>query len=419
MTSPRRVLVLDGHSNQALATVRSLGRAGHTVFVAAAHRRALASWSRFSRGSVVVSRSLDGMRRLRRWARERDIDVVLPMSEPGCILLNEHRDAWAADGVTLGCAPQATLQRAFDKTATLTIARDVGVAAPEWSVPVDAGEAATTARRWGWRLVVKATRSHAWNGTEFLPDAGCAYVGSEPELEPAIAPRRQGSQWPLLQRYVPGVGRGVFTVWHEGRPLAWFAHERLRDVRPTGSGSSLRRAARLDPRLRAPAERLLRALRWHGPAMVEFRDDGTTPWLMEINGRFWNSLQLSVDAGVDFPVLWLDALGGQSVDGVSDAYRTDVVLRWLWGDVKRLLYIAAGRPPGFTGPFPTLRDGLRELVGRQPAGTRLETWRSDDRWPAVGEWVQGIQELLSRPVGQGSAAGGSGPGRSSARAAGR
>src|SRR2546422_7527370 len=62
---------------------------------------------------------------------------------------------------------------------------------------------------------------------------------------------------------------------------------RSRDVRPAGSGSSLRRSIALDPRLQQPAERLLAEMRWHGPAMVEFRDDGQgEPWLMEVNGRF-------------------------------------------------------------------------------------------------------------------------------------
>src|SRR2546430_17029810 len=81
--------------------------------------------------------------------------------------------------------------------------------------------------------------------------------------------------------------KGVFALCDHGRVVTWFAHERLRDVQPSGSGSSLRRSTRTDPRLRGPAERLLAALQWHGPAMVEFRDDGgRCPWLIEI-GRAW------------------------------------------------------------------------------------------------------------------------------------
>ena len=107
--------------------------------------------------------------------------------------------------------------------------------------------------------------------------------------------------------------------------------------------------------------------------MIEYRDDGgDTPCLMEINGRFWGSLQLGVDAGIDFP------------------------LRWVWGDVKRILYIAAGRPRGYSGPFPTLREGIAEVFGPQPDSTSLETWRPGDRWPAVGEVAQGLRELVAK-----------------------
>lgn len=394
---PHQVLVLDGHTNQALAAVRSLGRAGHMPYVVSHRRAPLAAWSRHCRQSLhVTGQSLEGMETARRWARERGIQVVMPMTERSCTLVNLSRAQWVDDGFVAGCAPAATLNQAFDKGATLAIARSAKVSCPETSLPGSLEEAVAAAERFEWRCVVKSRRSHAWDGQRFLPDLACAYPTSPDDLVLAIEQRRQGSTWPLVQRLVPGVGKGVFTLWDHGRPLAWFAHERLRDIRPTGSGSSLRRAIALDPRLRVPAERLLHALQWHGPAMVEFRDDGVTPWLMEVNGRFWTSLQLAVDAGVDFPELWLRALIQSGIEGEHDNYQTGVTLRWLWGDAKRLIYIAAGRPAGFAGPFPTLRQGLAEVLGRQPTGTRTEMWRKDDPWPAVGEWVQGIGDLLAR-----------------------
>ncbi|MGE5760003.1 MAG: hypothetical protein ACM37V_06555, partial [Gemmatimonadota bacterium] len=50
--------------------------------------------------------------------------------------------------------------------------------------------------------------------------------------------------------------------------------------------------------------------------------------------------------------------------------------------------------PGYPGRYPTVLQGLRELLGRQPPGTRSEAWQPGDRWPAVGEWVQGVGDLL-------------------------
>ncbi len=115
---------------------------------------------------------------------------------------------------------------------------------------------------------------------------------------------------------------------------------------------------------------------------------------MEVNGRFWTSLELAIQAGVDFPRLWLDVLNNRPVQP-NASYRTDVTLRWVWGDMKRLMYVMAGRPSGYTGAFPSRPQGVREVFGRQPAGTRAEIWQRDDPWPAVGEWVQGAREVLS------------------------
>jgi len=129
--------------------------------------------------------------------------------------------------------------------------------------------------------------------------------------------------------------------------------------------------------------------------MVEFRDDGArAPCLMEVNGRFWGSLQLGVDAGIDFPLLWVAVLKGERVEPALE-YAEGVTLRWLWGDIKRFMRILRGAPPGYPGKYPTVMQGIKELFGPQPAGTRLEVCRAGDLWPAVGEWAGGFREFLA------------------------
>lgn len=392
-----RILVLDGQTNQALACVRSLGRAGYDVLVAATTRRPLAGWSTYSRARFrLAGESLAAFADLRTWARARGVACVLPLTERSCVLCNADRQAWESEGFLVACAPGDLLQSAFDKARTLDVASASGVATPPTRLPGSLAEAHSAAAELGFPCVVKSRFSNAWDGVRFASDPGTSYVLDPAQLESAVLAHRQGAEWPLLQGFVPGQGKGVFALFERGRAVAWFAHERLRDVRPSGSGSSLRRSVALDPRLQGPAERLLTALRWHGPAMVEFRDDGThDPYLMEINGRFWGSLQLAVSAGADFPRWWIETLLARATP-VVPPYKTGVTLRWMWGDVKRFLYILAGPPPGYPGSFPAIRQGLRELLGPQPSGTRSEAWDPQDRWPAVGEWVQGITQLLTR-----------------------
>lgn len=389
-----RVLVLDGQTTQALVCVRSLGRAGYTVFVASPQHRPLAAWSRYCRAQVRLDgETVQGFAALRAWAREHGVRVVLPQRERSCVLCNMERESWEAMGIAVGCGPQDMLVEAFDKGRTLGHAAACGVRIPPTRLPQCLAECHVAAEAVGYPCILKPRFSDFWDGGQFLPDRGAQYARDPAELEARALACRQGEFWPMIQGIVPGQGKGVFALCDRGKPVAWFGHERLRDVRPSGSGSSLRRSVPLDPRTQEPAARLLAAMAWHGPAMVEFRDDGASePCLMEVNGRFWASLELAVASGVDFPNLWVSMLRGERVEPPAD-YRTGVTRRWLWGDVKRLLHIMAGAPRGFPDPYPSILTGLREVLGAQPPGTRSETWSTDDRWPAVGEWIQGSREL--------------------------
>lgn len=403
MPSPERgratrpaVLVLDGCTNQALAIVRSLGRAGYRVLVGSQRRAPLAAWSRFAEGSVRHNgETREAFSTLRRWAAARGVQVVLPLTERSCLLCNADRADWEGVGITVGCPPDDILMRAFDKASTIEYAAACGVDTPLTRVPESAEDCRAAAEEIGYPCVIKPRFSNAWDGQTFLPERGPTYVAHPDELEEVVMAWKQREDWPLIQAYAPGRGKGVFALCDRGVPVMWFAHERLREVRPSGAGSSLRRAVPLEARLREPAERLLRAMEWHGPAMVEFRDDGRTPCLMEVNGRFWGSLELAVQAGADFPLRWMDILEGRPVEPSAD-YETGASLRWMWGDVKRFLFILAGAPRGYPGQYPTISQGLAELFGPQPAGTRAEAWQRGDQMPGVGEWVQGIAELFKR-----------------------
>jgi hypothetical protein len=394
----KRILVLDAHTNQALAAVRTLGRHGYHVMVASHRPGPIAGWSRFARGGFRLRREdLHEYGRLLTWAHGQGVNAVLPMTERACVLLNANRATWEDRGIVVGCAPPEILGAAFDKGRSVELALCAGLRVPPTLAPRSLEECEYLPGDIGFPCVVKPRFSNAWNGSSFLHDSGCAYVSDRKDLARTVAAKAQWETLPLVQGYVPGQGKGVFALCDRGRVLAWFAHERLRDVRPTGSGSSLRRSAPLDPRLTRPAERILAAARWHGPAMVEFRDDGgAEPYFMEINGRFWNSLQLAITAGVDFPLLWTRVLLGERVEPVR-GYATGITMRWLWGDVRRFVHILAGRPRGYSGTFPSRTDGARELFGPQPPGTVPEILDWRDPLPAAGEvWRAFADGVLRR-----------------------
>jgi hypothetical protein len=113
VSSGKRILVLDGQTNQALACVRSLGRAGHAVFVASTSPRPLAAWSRFAAGRFRVPDSSPraAYAELRDWAKRQAIDIVLPLTERSCLLCDMDRAEWEAAGARVGCGPESMLMR--------------------------------------------------------------------------------------------------------------------------------------------------------------------------------------------------------------------------------------------------------------------------------------------------------------------
>jgi predicted ATP-grasp superfamily ATP-dependent carboligase len=171
---------------------------------------------------------------------------------------------------------------------------------------------------------------------------------------------------------------------NHGRLRAAFAHRRLREKPPTGGVSVLSESVALDPQLLGQAERILEALKWHGVAMVEFKRDARdgVARLLEINGRFWGSLQLAVDAGVDFPHL----LYRLAVDGDVEpvlTYDVGVRLRWWLGDLDQLLLRLRhpDRPGG-------RRAAIREFLAPAGKRTRTEVLRRDDPGPGAVELAQ-------------------------------
>jgi predicted ATP-grasp superfamily ATP-dependent carboligase len=142
----------------------------------------------------------------------------------------------------------------------------------------------------------------------------------------------------LLQQRVVGPGTGIFLLLWDGKLKAQFAHERLCEKPASGGESVYRESVAIDEDLRDRSRALLDRFGWRGVAMVEYKRDAATgqPYLMEVNGRFWGSLQLAIDSGVDFPRILVGlALGGR--DEQMPSYRVGVRSRWWWGQVDHII----------------------------------------------------------------------------------
>lgn len=409
----RRVLVTDGEQRSALALVRSLGRSGQRAYVCSARERSLAGASRYCTAEARVANPLadaEGFERDVRSLIDRwEIDTLMPVSEAALLALLPARERLGE--VVLPFPEDATFRRICDKAELLSVAPRVGIAIPrQIAVHSVADVDALDVEALDFPVVIKPARSvgegairqrrAARGGGRDSESRGTRakltvrHAANASELSTALAEFGAVGEaaFPLLvQQRIVGPGIGIFLLLWEGRQIATFAHRRLREKPPAGGVSVYRESIAADPALVKRSRALLDHFGWCGVAMVEYKVDerSGTPYLMEVNGRFWGSLQLAIDAGVDFPTLLLGAATGEAVTPVHD-YETGIRSRWLWGDVDHLLArlrrsrSALSLPPEAPGRWRAVRDFLTVHVGKD----RTEILRGDDPRPFFRESLQ-------------------------------
>ena len=146
-----------------------------------------------------------------------------------------------------------------------------------------------------------------------------------------------------------------------------------------------------EPMLVEQSISLLRALEWEGVAMVEFRYDHSQRQssLMEVNGRYWGTLALPIQAGVDFPWYeWQIAHGEKP----SVPLHYSIGSRWRWsaGYISRwndLFKSAAKTAVRHPAALKELLPSFADLSARDAL------WDSADPMPAIIEPLRTVRDL--------------------------
>lgn len=336
-----RVLITDGNERAALAVTRALGREQVEVIVGAESQRSLAGSSRYCRQSFVYPSPYQEperfVARLLEMIRNHAVDAVFPISDIAMHIIGPERVEFERY-TRIPCPPSEVFQEISDKYRLMQQAVLEGVGIPETIFVPDGNldrfiDAITV-----FPVVVKPGCSLVKDGRQWKKTSVC-YAESREELLRLYHDMAYLRSPSLIQQRVIGEGQGLFVLMQEGTPLGMFAHRRLRERPPSGGVSVLRESIALPKTMVEATLKLLQRVKWHGVAMVEFKvdKDNQRPLLMEINGRFWGSLQLAVDAGVNFPLLLLKMATGKAEIIPENGYRIGVKSRWLLGDLDQLV----------------------------------------------------------------------------------
>jgi len=340
-------IVLDGHLKSALACVRSLGKAGISVTCGGERKTAIALHSKWAGSRFVytspkvhqemfIADVLSEAKKILNESGERP--VIYCFSDATAVTL-ARAYARLKEYLVIVLPPLEAFLKATDKKVTYELAEEL-------SIPTIRTYTKDTLSQVAYPAVVKNRHSIVWEGSGSAVTGSATFVFSHTELQEQFESiTREAGEEPLVQELIVGEEFGVEMVCHHGEPLATFVHKRIRSLSPKGGAAVVKETAEESESvslMRTYATKLVNALSWHGPVMVEFKVDRKSEQvlLMEINGRFWGSLPLAIEAGIDFPKMVYDLGRGQNVAKKPEAFRPrHVRTRHFLGDVKWILRV--------------------------------------------------------------------------------
>jgi len=354
-----RVLVTDGHFRKTLAVVRSLGQKGAHVTVGERTPLNPSFFSRYcARRLVYPSPRLAPRQFIEFFLKEiksNHYDCLFPMEEETLLLLAKYHSEISRYAYLL-IPEMEKIEFTRDKGNLMQFAQAHGIPTPKtFYVAPELFEVQ------GGRAESDKSKDHPASpglqdlipGVDEIPipavikprissgSLGIVYVRKKEDLLSSYQRVHERFPFPIVQEWIPDGGGiyGFSGLFDEATNVkAAFVHKKLRMYPVQGGPSTLGEGVD-HPQIMELGLSLLRSLNWRGVGMAEFKIDPRDgiPKLMEVNPRFWGSLQLAIVSGVDFPYLMLRMAKGETFSPVL-RYTVGKRFRWLLlGDIFHFL----------------------------------------------------------------------------------
>lgn len=324
------MLVTDAHFRSSLAVIRSLGKRNIQITGGSEIEKAIGLHSKYCHKKIIYpnprTNTAEFLTYLYNIVSENDYECIIPLHTYTAFLLSKYRK-YFSDFTRIPPPDFNVFYNAFDKTILLKIALEINIPCPRTYFHNNVNDMIDAINQ--YPVVVKPAKRHGIkieicnNKSEFVEK----YTYMTKIYGECI-----------VQDYIANGGEfGVYTIFNkQSEPIALCVHKRLRSMHAYGGISTLRKTTK-NEKLVNLAFKLLKTIQWSGAAMVEFRIDArdNQPKLMEINPRFWGSLQLSILSGSDFPYkLYQLTIEDNPISNLD--FKEDVYCRWFLADIANV-----------------------------------------------------------------------------------
>ena len=312
------VLVTDGSYKNSLAIIRTLGEKNIQIYSASKDRKSLCSYSKYCKKAFLYPHPRHDPQRFIQQIinilKKNEIDVLMPVGVAPFTLFSKHKDE-LEKYTRVPVASYDKFQIAHDKAKANELAVKNNVPAPLSFNPKTIKELKSSLKELQFPLVIKARKGTSSNQIRYANNKDEA-ITIWNEFEKLAKDKNRDVidySFPLVQEYLPGEIVDVVFVFNEGKIRGCLTQKRILTM-PVRGGSGALNITTFDKEAARYGVKLMKALKWHGVGMVEFkRDINGTPKLLEINPKFWGTSELSISAGLNFPyMLYKIAMDGDT-----------------------------------------------------------------------------------------------------------
>ena len=256
---------------------------------------------------------------------EEDIPYVLMPIHRLTPIFAEHRERFERH-IKVAVPTWDAMQAVHPKDNFALTAKKAGIHIPETLLLPEPGTLTKQADKIEYPALIKPVDATGGRGIAKVDNP-------EDLLEKAEEIEEEHEVKPLVQELVTGEDYCYAGIFDRGKLVTGMAYTNVYKF-PEGAGAGVFRETVDDTPFRSEAEKLMKRLKWHGIAEIDFMWDGSlssTPYMIEVNARFWGGLFQSVESGVDFPwLLYRLTAEGKLTEAPEPIIGTRTKIPFLW-----------------------------------------------------------------------------------------
>lgn len=373
----KRVLIIDGSSQQALPLIKGFNLLGFHVVVYSSH------WYDAGRSYKYTDEIVEGFADFFNEEKTKEsifnvvmsgkYDLVIPTEDFFATILSKNKNLLSKYSF-IYVNDWTIYQKAIDKLSTMTVCMEKDIPCPKTVLVNDFADIDVELE---FPVVVKPRTSFGARGFNV--------VYNKEDLQGVVKKTEEEYGPVLVQEYIPQTDKQYqveMVMGDDGECKAFVLMDKVRWY-PLEGGSSTCNVTIHDEQIKRNCVALLSAIRWRGYASLDLiRDprDGQAK-IMEINPRINGTAKICFAAGVDLSLLIAQEMYGKKVESQLD-YKDGVVLRYFHKDI--LWFLKSKKRFNAKPSWFVFKDTVDEIFG----------W--DDLRPAILFTIASLKKLIQK-----------------------